>query len=226
MNILEVKEIAKTYGQDENLVYALGDISFKMEQGECVAVVGRSGSGKSTLLNLIGGLDKPTRGEILVRGHNIARLNRKELTIFRRRNIGFIFQDYSLMPILNVYDNIALPVTFDKGKNIEHEFIEELIKELGLEGKQNKFPRELSGGEQQRVAIARALVNKPAIILADEPTGNLDSLTTNDVMGIFWRSCRKYHQTVLMVTHNEEIAQTCDRVIQIEDGKMVGGESE
>lgn len=220
MNILEVMGIEKTYGQGENLVCALKKISFTVQQGEFVAIVGRSGSGKSTLLNLIGGLDTPAKGNIQIRQHNIANLKRKELAIFRRRNIGFVFQNYSLMPILNVYDNIALPVTFDKGKNIDYKFIDELILELGLEGKQKKFPNELSGGEQQRVAIARALVTKPAILLADEPTGNLDSVTTNDVMSVLWKSCRKYHQTVLMVTHNEEIAQTCDRIIRIEDGKI------
>lgn len=220
MNILEVMGIEKTYGQGENLVCALKNISFTVQQGEFVAIVGRSGSGKSTILNLIGGLDTPAKGNIQIRQHNIANLKRKELAIFRRRNIGFVFQNYSLMPILNVYDNIALPVTFDKGKNIDYKFIDELILELGLEGKQKKFPNELSGGEQQRVAIARALVTKPAILLADEPTGNLDSVTTNDVMSVLWKSCRKYHQTVLMVTHNEEIAQTCDRIIRIEDGKI------
>lgn len=220
MNILEVNGIEKTYGQGENLVCALKNISFTVQQGEFVAIVGRSGSGKSTLLNLIGGLDTPAKGNIQIRQHNIANLKRKELAIFRRRNIGFVFQNYSLMPILNVYDNIALPVTFDKGKNIDYKFIEELILELGLEGKQKKYPSELSGGEQQRVAIARALVTKPAILLADEPTGNLDSVTTNDVMSVLWKSCRKCHQTVLMVTHNEEIAQTCDRIIRIEDGQI------
>lgn len=220
MNILEVNSIEKIYGQGENLVSALKNISITVHQGEFVAIVGRSGSGKSTLLNLIGGLDTPEKGDIQIRQHNIANLKRKELAIFRRRNIGFVFQNYSLMPILNVYDNIALPVTFDKGKNIDYKFIEELIRELGLEGKQKKYPSELSGGEQQRVAIARALVTKPAILLADEPTGNLDSVTANDVMSVLWKSCRKYHQTVIMVTHNEEIAQTCDRIIRIEDGRI------
>lgn len=221
MSILELDGIEKTYGQGENLICALKNISFTVEKGEFVAIVGRSGSGKSTLLNMIGGLDIPDKGTIQIRQYDIANLKRKEQAIFRRRNIGFVFQNYSLMPILNLYDNIALPVSFDKGKNIDHNFIDDLILELGLEGKQKKYPNELSGGEQQRVAIARALVTKPAILLADEPTGNLDSITTNDVMSVLWKSCRKYHQTVLMVTHNEDIAQTCDRIIRIEDGKIV-----
>lgn len=228
MSILEIDGIEKTYGQGKNLICALKNVSFKVDKGEFVAIVGRSGSGKSTLLNMIGGLDIPNKGTIQIRQHNIANLKRKEQTIFRRRNIGFVFQNYSLMPILNLYDNIALPVSFDKGKNIDHKFIEDLILELGLDGKQKKFPNELSGGEQQRVAIARALVTKPAILLADEPTGNLDSVTTNDVMGVLWKSCRKYHQTVLMVTHNEDLAQTCDRIIRIQDGEIAikGGDFE
>ena len=191
-----------------------------MEQGEFIAIVGTSGSGKSTLLNLIGGLDVPTRGQIIIRGHDIASLKRKELTIFRRRNIGFVFQNYSLMPVLNVYDNVALPVTFDRGKHVDHDYIRELLKELGLWEKRKRYPSELSGGQQQRVALARALANKPALILADEPTGNLDSETTVEVMGLLKESSRKYNQTILMVTHNEALAQACDRIIRIEDGKL------
>ena len=183
-------------------------------------MVGTSGSGKSTLLNLIGGLDVPTEGKITIRDREIQSLKRGELTIFRRRNIGFVFQNYSLMPVLNVYDNITLPVTFDKGKHVDNQYIKELLKDLGLWEKRKKYQDELSGGQQQRVAIARALANKPAVILADEPTGNLDSKTTMEVMGVLKASSDKYHQTILMVTHNEAIAQTCDRIIRIEDGRV------
>lgn len=222
MKIVEIKDIVKVYGKGENAVQALQNISFSIEQGEFASLVGTSGSGKSTLLNLIGGLDYPSYGEIIIRSHNIAALKKKELTIFRRRNIGFIFQNYSLMPVLNVYDNVALPVTFDKGKRIDHEYIQELLNELGLWEKREKYPNELSGGQQQRVAIARALANKPAIILADEPTGNLDTRTTIEVIGLLKNSSQKFHQTIMMVTHNEAIAQICDRIIHIEDGRIVG----
>lgn len=220
MTILQVKNISKQYGTKENLVNALHDISFTVEQGEFSAIVGTSGSGKTTLLNLIGGLDVPTSGEIRIRNHDIAKLKRKEQTIFRRRNIGFVFQNYSLMPVLNVYDNVALPVTFDKGKHIDHDFIGELLTELGLWEKRTRYPNELSGGQQQRVALARALANKPAIILADEPTGNLDSRTTVEVMGLLKNSSKKYNQTILMVTHNESLAGNCDRIFHIEDGRL------
>ncbi|BFK29649.1 ABC transporter ATP-binding protein [Blautia producta] len=179
--ILQVKDVTKIYGQDENAVKALNGISLEIEQGEFAALVGTSGSGKSTLLNLIGGLDVPTEGKITIRDREIQSLKRGELTIFRRRNIGFVFQNYSLMPVLNVYDNITLPVTFDKGKHVDHQYIKELLKDLGLWEKRKKYPDELSGGQQQRVAIARALANKPAVILADEPTGNLDSKTTMEL---------------------------------------------
>lgn len=218
--ILQVKHVTKIYGQNENAVKALNGISLEIEQGEFAALVGTSGSGKSTLLNLIGGLDVPTEGKITIRDREIQSLKRGELTIFRRRNIGFVFQNYSLMPVLNVYDNITLPVTFDKGKHVDHQYIKELLKDLGLWEKRKKYPDELSGGQQQRVAIARALANKPAVILADEPTGNLDSKTTMEVMGVLKASSDKYHQTILMVTHNEAIAQTCDRIIRIEDGRV------
>lgn len=218
--ILQVKDVTKIYGQDENAVKALNGISLEIEQGEFAALVGTSGSGKSTLLNLIGGLDVPTEGKITIRDREIQSLKRGELTIFRRRNIGFVFQNYSRMPVLNVYDNITLPVTFDKGKHVDHQYIKELLKDLGLWEKRKKYPDELSGGQQQRVAIARALANKPAVILADEPTGNLDSKTTMEVMGVLKASSDKYHQTILMVTHNEAIAQTCDRIIRIEDGRV------
>ena len=220
MNILEFSHIEKIYGAKENLVRALCDINLRIKEGEFAAIVGTSGSGKSTLLNLAGGLDKPTKGKILVKGKEIDSLTRKELTIFRRRNIGFVFQNYSLMPVLNVYDNVALPVTFDRGRHVNHKYIEELLRELGIWEKRKKYPGELSGGQQQRVAIARALANKPAILLADEPTGNLDSATTVEVIGLLKESCRRYSQTILMVTHNEAIAQTCDRIIHIEDGRV------
>lgn len=222
-NILELSHVEKIYGEKENQVKALKDINIQVGEGEFIAIVGTSGSGKSTLLNLVGGLDTSTKGKILVKGKEIGSLTRKELTIFRRRNIGFVFQNYSLMPVLNVYDNVALPVTFDKGKHINRKYIEQLLKELGIWDKRKKYPNELSGGQQQRVAIARALVNKPAILLADEPTGNLDSATTIEVIGLLKTSCRKYNQTILMVTHNEAIAQICDRIIHIEDGMVTSG---
>lgn len=220
MKILEVQHVVKTYGSHQNQVKALSDVSFAAEQGEFIAIVGTSGSGKSTLLNLLGGLDVPTEGKISIRGHDIGSLTRKEQTIFRRRNIGFVFQNYSLMPVLNVYDNVALPVTFDQGSHVDREHIRELLNELGLWEKRKRYPSELSGGQQQRAAIARALANKPALLLADEPTGNLDSKTAVEVIGLLKASSQKYHQTVLMVTHNEALAQSCDRIIRIEDGRL------
>lgn len=222
MIVLDVKQVSKAYGAGENQVQALKQVNFQMEQGEFVALLGASGSGKSTLLNVIGGLDTVTEGSIMIRGQNIAKLRQKELAIFRRRNIGFIFQDYSLMPVLNVYDNVALPVSLDKGRHMDHSYIETLLKDLKIWDKRTRFPRELSGGQQQRVAIARALANKPALVLADEPTGNLDSKTTNDVMGLLKASGRQYNQTILMVTHNEIIAQSCDRIVRVEDGVLSG----
>ncbi len=189
-------------------------------QGEFVAVVGTSGSGKSTFLNLVGGLDAPTGGKIVIRGRDIAALRKQEKTIFRRRNIGFIFQNYSLMPVLNVYDNVALPVSFDRGQKIDHKYIEGLLTDLGLWEKRMKYPSQLSGGQQQRTAIARALANTPAMILADEPTGNLDSKTTAEVMGLLKNSAKKYNQTIIMVTHNEILANSSDRIIRIEDGVL------
>lgn len=220
--ILSVKNVSKVYGTGENSVQALKHVNFEMEQGEFVALLGTSGSGKSTLLHLIGGLDTVSEGEILIRGQNISKLKRKELTIFRRRNIGFIFQNYSLMPVLNVYDNVALPVSFDQARHIDHDYLESLLKDLKMWDKRKKYPQELSGGQQQRVAIARALANKPAVILADEPTGNLDSRTTNDVIGLLKASGRQYNQSILMVTHNEVIARNCDRMIRMEDGVLSG----
>lgn len=223
MKILELQNVEKIYGEKENQVKALRDINLEIEEGEFVAIVGTSGSGKSTLLNLIGGLDNPTRGKVFIKDKEIGSLSRKELTIFRRRNIGFVFQNYSLMPVLNVYDNVALPLTFDRGRHLNRRYIEELLRELGIWEKRKKYPSELSGGQQQRVAIARALAGKPALLLCDEPTGNLDSATTIEVMGLLKTSGRKYKQTILMVTHNEAIAQTCDRVIHIEDGRITAG---
>lgn len=220
MKILEVQHVVKTYGSHQNQVKALSDVSFAAEQGEFIAIVGTSGSGKSTLLNLLGGLDVPTEGRICIRGYDIGSLTRKEQTIFRRRNIGFVFQNYSLMPVLNVYDNVALPITFDKGSHVDREYIRGLLNELGLWEKRKRYPSELSGGQQQRAAIARALANKPALLLADEPTGNLDSKTAVEVIGLLKASGQKYHQTVLMVTHNEALAQSCDRIIRIEDGRL------
>ena len=223
MIVLEVAHVSKTYGSGSNQVKALKEVDMNVNQGEFLAIVGTSGSGKSSLLNLIGGLDTPTGGSVKIRNRDISKLNRRELAVFRRRNIGFIFQNYSLMPVLNVYDNVALPVSFDKGKHMDHGYMEQLLKDLGIWDKRKKYPDELSGGQQQRVAIARALANKPALILADEPTGNLDSKTTIDVMGLLKSSSKQYNQTILMVTHNEQIAQTCDRIIRIEDGLVVKG---
>ncbi|HBF4440769.1 TPA: ABC transporter ATP-binding protein [Clostridioides difficile] len=226
MSILVTNNLVKHYGKDETKVKALNGVSIEIEQATFTAIVGTSGSGKSTLLNIIGGLDNPTSGDVIIKGKNISKIGKKDLTVFRRRNIGFIFQNYSLMPVLNTYDNIALPVTLDKGNHIDHEYIEMLMKTLGIWDKRLKFPSELSGGQQQRVAIARALANKPALILADEPTGNLDSKTTMEVVCLLKESSAKFHQTILMVTHNENIAQVCDSIIHIEDGVVVntGGE--
>ena len=193
MNILQFCHIEKIYGTKDNQVRALHDINLCVKEGEFAAIVGTSGSGKSTLLNLAGGLDTPTKGKIFVKGKEIEALTRKELTIFRRRNIGFVFQNYSLMPVLNVYDNVALPVTFDRGRQVNHKYIEELLRELGIWEKRKKYPGELSGGQQQRVAIARALANKPALLLADEPTGNLDSVTTVEVIGLLKEKIGRAH---------------------------------
>ncbi|HBF7283887.1 TPA: ABC transporter ATP-binding protein [Clostridioides difficile] len=226
MSILVTNNLVKHYGKGETKVKALNGVNIEIERDTFTAIVGTSGSGKSTLLNIIGGLDNPTSGDVIIKGKNISKIGKKDLTVFRRRNIGFIFQNYSLMPVLNTYDNIALPVTLDKGNHIDHEYIEMLMKTLGIWDKRLKFPSELSGGQQQRVAIARALANKPALILADEPTGNLDSKTTMEVVCLLKESSAKFHQTILMVTHNENIAQVCDSIIHIEDGVVVntGGE--
>lgn len=220
MNILQAKDLTKIYGSGENAVYALNGVNFSVEKGEFVAVVGTSGSGKSTLLHMLGGLDRPTSGSVTVDGKEIFSLKDEALTIFRRRKIGFVFQNYNLVPVLNVYENILLPVQLD-GRVPDAAYIESIIETLGLEMKLQNLPNNLSGGQQQRVAIARALASKPAIILADEPTGNLDSKTSQDVLGLLKVTSQKYAQTIVMITHNEEIAQLADRIIRIEDGKIV-----
>lgn len=220
MKILQASNLTKIYGSGENEVHALDGVNFSVEKGEFVAIVGTSGSGKSTLLHMLGGLDRPTGGSVEVDGKEIFSLKEEELTIFRRRKIGFVFQNYNLVPVLNVYENIVLPVQLD-GKTPDASYIDSIIETLGLERKLENLPNNLSGGQQQRVAIARALASKPAIILADEPTGNLDSKTSQDVLGLLKVTSQKYGQTIVMITHNEEIAQLADRIIRIEDGKIV-----
>lgn len=220
MKILQASNLTKIYGSSENEVHALDGVNFSVEKGEFVAIVGTSGSGKSTLLHMLGGLDRPTGGSVEVDGKEIFSLKDEELTIFRRRKIGFVFQNYNLVPVLNVYENIVLPVQLD-GKTPDASYIDSIIETLGLERKLENLPNNLSGGQQQRVAIARALASKPAIILADEPTGNLDSKTSQDVLGLLKVTSQKYGQTIVMITHNEEIAQLADRIIRIEDGKIV-----
>lgn len=225
MAILETQNLIKTYGNGENTVHALDGVSISIDDGEFVAVVGTSGSGKSTLLNMIGGLDRPTSGSVIIRGKELLKMKDEELTIFRRRNIGFVFQNYNLLPVLNVYENIVYPIEIDGGKP-DSEFVKKIISTLGLESKLNNMPNNLSGGQQQRVAIARALSTKPAIILADEPTGNLDSKTSMDVVLLMQSVSKQFHQTTVMITHNEEIAQMADRIIRIEDGRVVTGGAE
>ncbi len=222
MAILETKDLRKIYGSGENEVRALDGVSISVEDGEFVAIVGTSGSGKSTLLNMIGGLDKPTSGNVFIRGKELLQMEDEYLTIFRRRNIGFVFQNYNLLPVLNVYENIVYPIEIDGGR-ADSDFIKQVIHTLGLESKLNNMPNNLSGGQQQRVAIARALSTKPAIILADEPTGNLDSKTSMDVILLMKSVSSQFNQTTVMITHNEEIAQMADRIIRIEDGRVVSG---
>ena len=221
MSILQTTELKKYYGTEPNITRALDGVNLSVEQGEFVAIVGTSGSGKSTLLNMIGGLDVPTSGKVIVDGRDLSTLKDEQLTIFRRRKIGFIFQNYNLVPVLNVYENIVLPVELD-GNKVDKKFMNEVVQMLGLEDKLNNMPNNLSGGQQQRVAIARALVSKPAIVLADEPTGNLDSKTSADVLGLLQRTSREFNQTLVMITHNDAIAQLADRIVRIEDGKIVG----
>ena len=221
MSVLQTIDLKKYYGTKPNITRALDGVNFSVEDGEFVAVVGTSGSGKSTLLHMMGGLDTPTSGSVMVRDKELAKMNDEQLTIFRRRNIGFIFQNYNLVPILNVYENIVLPVELD-GDTVDQKFMADVVSMLGLEDKLKNMPNNLSGGQQQRVAIARALVSKPAIVLADEPTGNLDSRTSADVLGLLQRTSRGFNQTLVMITHNDAIAQLADRIVRIEDGKIVG----
>ena len=220
MTILETKDLRKVYGSGDTEVRALDGVDLTVEKGEFVAVVGTSGSGKSTLLHMLGGLDRPTSGAVLVDGKDIFSLKDEELTIFRRRKIGFVFQSYNLVPVLSVYENIVLPIQLDGGK-VDQSYVNQVIEALGLEQKLQNLPSQLSGGQQQRVAIARALATKPAIILADEPTGNLDSKTSQDVLSLMKVNGQKFAQTMVMITHNEEIAQMADRIVRIEDGRIV-----
>ena len=220
MNILKTSNLKKYYGNGENLVKAIDNANIDIKEGEFVAIVGKSGSGKSTLLHMMGGLDNPTEGKVYINDKDIFSLKEEKLAIFRRRNIGFVFQNYNLVPVLNVYENIVLPIELD-GSKIDTNYVDSIINTLGLNDKLTNMPNNLSGGQQQRVAIARALATKPAIILADEPTGNLDSKTSMDVIGLLKVTSKKFNQTMVMITHNEEIAQLADRIIRIEDGKVV-----
>ena len=224
MVILKTRDLKKQYGTGETAVHALAGVNLSVENGEFVAVVGTSGSGKSTLLHMLGGLDRATSGKVYVDGKDIFALKDEELTIFRRRKIGFVFQSFNLVPVLSVYENIVLPLQLD-GKTVDNAFIGEIAEALGLKEKLNVLPNQLSGGQQQLVAIARALAAKPAILLADEPTGNLDSRTSQDVMGLLKTTSTKFAQTIVMITHNEEIAQLADRIIRIEDGRIVTGKA-
>ena len=220
MSILQATELKKYYGTEPNITRALDGVTLSIEKGEFVAIVGTSGSGKSTLLNMIGGLDVPTSGKVIVDGRDLSTLKDEQLTVFRRRKIGFIFQNYNLVPVLNVSENIVLPVELDGGR-VDTNFLNEVVGFLGLKDKMNSMPSTLSGGQQQRVAIARALAARPTIVLADEPTGNLDSKTSVDVLSLMKTSSYKFKQTLVMITHNNEIAQLADRIIRIEDGKIV-----
>ena len=219
MPVLETRDLKKYYGNEPNITKALDGVSLSVERGEFLAIVGTSGNGKSTLLNMIGGLDVPTSGKVFVEGRDLSALKEEQLTIFRRRKIGFIFQNYNLVPVLNVYENITLPVELD-GNKVDRNFLQEVVRMLALEDKLDNLPNNLSGGQQQRVAIARALISKPAIVLADEPTGNLDSRTSSDVLRLLKATSQNFHQTLVMITHNSEIAQLADRIVRIEDGKI------
>lgn len=220
MSILQTENLTKIYGDGENAVHALRGINLAVEKGEFTAIVGTSGSGKSTLLHILGGLDRPTTGKVMVDGKDIFSLSEERLTIFRRRKIGFVFQSYNLVPVLNLYENIVLPLELD-GKKIDREYIDQIAETLGLKDRLEALPNQLSGGQQQRVAIARALAGTPSIILADEPTGNLDSKTSQDVLSLLKVTSEKFGQTIVMITHNEEIAQMADRIIHIEDGCII-----
>ena len=222
MSILETKDLRKVYGTGDTAVRALDGVDLTIEHGEFVAIVGTSGSGKSTLLHMLGGLDRPTSGSVFVEGKDIFSFKDEALTIFRRRKIGFVFQSYNLVPVLNVQENIVLPIQLD-GRRVDRAFVRQIVRILGLEERLEALPSQLSGGQQQRVAIARALAAAPAIILADEPTGNLDSRTSQDVLGLLKITSQKFSQTIVMITHNEEIAQTADRILRIEDGRIVSG---
>ena len=222
MSILIAKDLKKYYGKEETLVKALDGVSLSVERGEFVSIIGTSGSGKSTLLHMLGGLDTPTSGSVIIDDKDISTLSGDTLCIFRRRKIGFVFQSFNLVPSISVYDNIVLPIQLD-GKKEDKDYIENVVETLGLKEKLTTLPTKLSGGQQQRVAIARALASKPAIILADEPTGNLDSKTSQDVLGLIKTTSKKYNQTIVMITHNDEIAQLADRIIRIEDGRIVKG---
>ena len=221
MTIVTTNGLKKYYGSEPNIVKALDDVSLSIKQGEFVAIIGTSGSGKSTLLNMLGGLDHPTSGSVKIGKHELGKLKDENLTVFRRQQIGFIFQNYNLVPILNVYENIVIPIELD-GKKPDKAYIGSIVKLLGLESKLNNMPNNLSGGQQQRVAIARALASKPSIILADEPTGNLDSHTSDEVIELLKATSREFQQTIVMITHNPEIAVLADRTIRIEDGKIAG----
>ena len=224
MEILKTENLKKQYGTGETAVHALAGVDLTVENGEFVAIVGTSGSGKSTLLHMLGGLDRATSGKVYVDGKDLFALKDEELTIFRRRKIGFVFQSFNLVPVLSVYENIVLPLQLD-GKRVDEAFVSQIVEALGLSEKLQVLPNQLSGGQQQRVEIARALAAKPAIILADEPTGNLDSRTSQDVMGLFKTTGSRFAQTIVMITHNEEIAQLADRIIRIEDGRIVTGKA-
>ena len=221
--ILKVDKLTKIYGKDENKVVALDKVSFSVKKGEFVAIIGASGSGKSTLLHLIGGVDRPTSGKVFIEGEDIFKLSDDNLAIFRRRQVGLIYQFYNLLPILNVEENIKLPVELD-GKKVDDKDLNDLLKTLGLESRRKHLPNELSGGQQQRTSIGRAMINHPAIILADEPTGNLDSKASEEIMELLKLSNKKYNQTIIMITHNLDLASQADRVIKLEDGKIVEGE--
>lgn len=220
MEILRVENLSKVYGKGENKVVALDNISFSVEKGEFVAIVGASGSGKSTLLHLVGGVDRPTKGKVFIDGKNIYEMNDDKLAIFRRRQVGLIYQFYNLIPILNVEENITLPLELDN-REVDKKTLKELLELLGLEHRSKHLPNELSGGQQQRVSIGRALITNPAIILADEPTGNLDSKSSDEIVALLKKSNKEYNQTIIMITHNMEIAKEADRIIKIEDGRIV-----
>lgn len=225
MNILETKELKKIYGTGDTAVHALDGVNLEVEEGKFVSIVGTSGSGKSTLLHMLGGLDRPTEGKVYIDGRDIFSLKEEPLTIFRRRKIGFVFQSYNLIPVLNVYENVVLPIELD-GNTPDQEYLNEILEMIGLKEKKYSLPNQLSGGQQQRVAIARALAAKPAILLCDEPTGNLDSRTSQDVLSLLKISGKKFAQTIVMITHNEEIAQLADRIVRIEDGRIAKRQGE